>query len=258
MARVIVAEQAKRDVRRISLRTSQSNYWNRWGFVRWLRSTWRAMLFQHHRANVQWLRAGDRSLGRLETRPVRRAACCTWPHSHLTMSNSPNTPTFSGRRYSNSTSRSRGALAPGVCNFPPQRGVGGAPTGAPVQRHRLACNNVAGRAPSGVPASLKAGGTRASRRSTVAILGRVPRFHLRHFLRIRAASSSRPGRSAWRAGYRTSRDNGNEPQPRDATPRSAFRIVSRRRPSMSRDGELSSIAPCGSQQINTIRVKNNN
>jgi len=43
-------------------------------------------------------------------------------------------------------------------------------------------------------------GTRASRRSTVAILGSGPRFHLRHFLRIRAASSSQPGRSAWRAG----------------------------------------------------------
>jgi hypothetical protein len=48
-------------------------------------------------------------------------------------------------------------------------------------------------------------GTLASRRSTVAILGRGPRFHLRHFLRIRAASSSQPGRSAWRAGPRASR-----------------------------------------------------
>ena len=148
---------------------------------------------------------------------------------------------------SNSQSRSRGALAPGVCNVPPQRGVGGAPTGAPVQRHRLACNNVAGRAPSGVPASLKAGGTRAFRRSTVAILGQVPRFHLRHCLRIRAASSSQPGRSAWRAGYPASRDNGYEPQPRDATPRSAYRIVSRRRPSMSRDGKLYSPTTSRSQ-----------
>jgi hypothetical protein len=75
----------------------------------------------------------------------------------------------------------------------------------------------------------------ASRRSTVAILGRGPRFHLRHFFRIRAASSSQPGRSAWRAGSRTSRGLGYEPRPQDATPRSAFRIVSRRRPSMSRD-----------------------
>ena len=124
---------------------------------------------------------------------------------------------------------------PGFAMYHPQRGVGGAPTGAPVQRHRLARNNVAGRAPSGVPASLKAEGTRASRRSTVAVLGPGPRFLLRHFLRIRAASSSQPGRSAWRAGSRASRACGYEPQPRDATPRSAYRIVSRRRPSLSRD-----------------------
>ena len=49
-------------------------------------------------------------------------------------------------------------------------------------------------------------------------------------LRIRAASSSHPGRSAWRAGSRASRASGYEPPPRDATPRSAFRIVSRTRP----------------------------
>src|SRR6266849_6542877 len=48
----------------------------------------------------------------------------------------------------------------------------------------------------------------------------VPCFHLRHFLRIRAASSSRPGRSAWRTGSRASRGFGYEPPPRDATPRS--------------------------------------
>jgi hypothetical protein len=45
------------------------------------------------------------------------------------------------------------------------------------------------------------------------------------------ASSSHPGRSAWRAGSRASRGERlrNRP-PRDATPRSAFRIVSRTRP----------------------------
>jgi len=45
-------------------------------------------------------------------------------------------------------------------------------------------------------------------------------------LRIRAASSSHPGRSAWRAGSLPPEANGYEPPPRDATPRSAFRIVS--------------------------------
>jgi hypothetical protein len=78
--------------------------------------------------------------------------------------------------------------------FPPDRGVGGAPTGAHVM------TTLARRGASRVR------GTLASRRSTVAIFGRGPRFHLRHFLRIRAASSSQPGRSAWRAGPRTSRD----------------------------------------------------
>jgi len=34
---------------------------------------------------------------------------------------------------------------------------------------------------------------------------------------------------------RTSRARGYEPRPQDATPRSAYRIVSRRRPSMSED-----------------------
>jgi hypothetical protein len=67
------------------------------------------------------------------------------------------------------------------------------------------------------------GGTRSPlRRSTAAIFGRGPRFHLRHFFRICAASSSQPGRSAWRAGSRTSRGLGYEPRPQDATPRSAF------------------------------------
>src|SRR5258708_26105061 len=49
-------------------------------------------------------------------------------------------------------------------------------------------------------------------------------------LRIRAASSSHPGRSAWRAGSLPPEANGYEPPPQDATPRSAFRIVSRTRP----------------------------
>jgi hypothetical protein len=115
----------------------------------------------------------------------------------------------------------------------PDRGVGGAPTDAGCQRTPEACNNAADQAPSGVPTSLSEG-RRASRRSTVAILGRGPRFLLRHFLRIRAASSSQPGRSAWRAGPRASRACSCEPQPRDATPRSTFRIASRRRPSRAR------------------------
>jgi hypothetical protein len=75
----------------------------------------------------------------------------------------------------------------------------------------------------------------ASRRSTVAILGRGPRFLLRHFLRISAASSSQPGRNAWRAGSRTSRGLGYEPRPQDATPRSAFGTSPETAPQMSED-----------------------
>src|ERR1700730_11137423 len=54
-------------------------------------------------------------------------------------------------------------------------------------------------------------------------------------LRIRAASSSHPGRSAWRAGALPPEASGYEPPPQDATPRSAFRIVSGDAPSMSED-----------------------
>jgi len=75
----------------------------------------------------------------------------------------------------------------------------------------------------------------ASRRSTVAIFGRGPRFLLRHFLRISAASSSQPGRNAWRAGSRTSRGLGYEPRPQDATPRSAFGTSPETAPQMSED-----------------------
>ena len=57
--------------------------------------------------------------------------------------------------------------------------------------------------------------------------------------------------SAWRAVSRTSRARGYEPRPQDATPRSAFRIVSRRRPSMSEDENLCTINSLRSQQISS-------
>jgi hypothetical protein len=76
--------------------------------------------------------------------------------------------------------------------------------------------------------------------STVAILGSRGRasvsFGARRpttagrCLRIRRANSSHPGRSAWRAGSLPPEANGYEPPPQDATPRSAFGIVSRTRP----------------------------
>src|SRR5438874_6051645 len=64
----------------------------------------------------------------------------------------------------------------------------------------------------------------------------VPRFLLRHLLRIRPASSSQPGRNAWRAGSRASRDDGCESPPRHATPRSTFGIISGDAPQLSKAG----------------------
>ena len=66
-------------------------------------------------------------------------------------------------------------------------------------------------------------------------------------LRIRAASSSHPGRSAWRAGSLPPEANGYEPPPQDATPRSAFRIVSGDAPH-ERGWECSNMTPISSQQ----------
>jgi hypothetical protein len=134
-----------------------------------------------------------------------------------------------------SSSFPRALLRPGFAflfSIHPERGASGAPKGAVCLLSRVSARDGPRLLRRGAS---HGGGTLASRRSTVAILGRGPRFHLRHFLRIRAASSSQPGRSAWRAGSRTSRGLGYEPRPQDATPRSAFRIVSRRRPSMSED-----------------------
>ena len=130
----------------------------------------------------------------------------------------------------------RRVAASGFCPcdrvHPRMEGVGGAPTGALSLLSRL--RDATGRASEARRVPRR--GTLASRRSTVAIFGRGPRFHLRHCLRIRPASSSQPGRHAWRAVSRTSRARSYEPRPQDATPRSAYRIVSRRRPSMSEDG----------------------
>ena len=63
--------------------------------------------------------------------PMRLADMCTWhsplgsPHSHLTMSNSP----------TRNISFPRRICARVLKLSPPRRGVGGAPTGARVQRH---------------------------------------------------------------------------------------------------------------------------
>jgi len=81
-------------------------------------------------------------------------------------------------------------------------------------------------------------GTLASRRSTVAVLGSRGRASLTGTCAGSVtASSSHPGRSAWRAGSRASRgERLRRHSPQDATPRSAFGIVSRTRPQWARLG----------------------
>ena len=135
-----------------------------------------------------------------------RTASRLRPYSYLTMSNSP--------------SRSRNAfLRPGFATFAsptPNRGVGGAPRdvrvlgGTPVRpahdaagqalARRLASHD-AGRSPLGAPPwRFWAPGAALPSPSAPAVLQRQAVA-----LRIRAASSSHPGRSAWRAGSRASR-----------------------------------------------------
>src|SRR5690348_541743 len=127
-----------------------------------------------------------------------------------------------------------------LCFAHPNRGVGGAPRdvrvlgGTPVRpahdaagqalARRLASHD-AGRSPLGAPPwRFWAPGAALPSPWAPAVLQRRAVA-----LRTRAASSSHPGRSAWRAGSLPPGANGYEPPPQDATPRSAFRIVSRTR-----------------------------
>jgi hypothetical protein len=142
------------------------------------------------------------------------------------------------------SARSRGAfLRPGFATLlrsPESRGGrsaesrSGAALSARWARHiaarqalarRLASHD-AGRSPLGAPPwRFWAPGAALPSPSAPAVLQRRAGA-----IRIRAASSSHPGRSAWRAGSLPPEANGYEPPPQDATPHSAFRIVSRTRP----------------------------
>ncbi len=108
--------------------------------------------------------------------------------------------------------------ASGVCDFAspaPKRGVGGAPRNVRVRaRHPWGVSCASQTRVNALMtryarrlrgACVPYRGTLASRRSTVAVFHPGPRFRLRHCLRIRTASSSQPGRSAWRATSRASR-----------------------------------------------------
>jgi hypothetical protein len=98
----------------------------------------------------------------------------------------------------------RRIFAPGVCNFAsltPNEGVGGAPRnvrvlgGTPVGRIMTRDARLS---------ALHRGGFGPRGRASVSLGARCPTT-AGSCLRIRAASSSQPGRSAWRAGSRASR-----------------------------------------------------
>src|ERR1700747_3783536 len=150
---------------------------------------------------------------------------------------------------SNSPSRSRDAFsAPGVCNFASLTRI----EGWAERRETFGCSGTrgayhdairqalarplashdAGRSPLGAPPwRFWAPGAALPAPWAPAVLQRRAVA-----LRIRAASSSHPGRSAWRAGSLPPAASGYEPPPQDATPRSAFTIVSRTRPQRARLG----------------------
>ena len=111
--------------------------------------------------------------------------------------------------------------------FPPRSRGGGAPTGARVHdAHPRRAED--GHALALLRKRLRPhdAGTRASRRSTVAIFGRGRASVCGISSASLERSSSQPGRSAWRAGSLASRACGYKPQPRDATPGSANGTVS--------------------------------
>ena len=183
------------------------------------------------------------------------------PHFCLTMSNSPPgqprrraAPSIRGPSYSahsNSTFRSRGAFAPGSLQIsdarPPNRGRAERRDGAGCVARQAARERADAKHPwravrlarrdaceaSRVPLR---SGTRASRRSTVAIFGRGPRFRLRDYPpEAVQRCSSQPGHGARRAVPRASRVRrlraGRRGTPLPAPPSARLR----RRPSMSRD-----------------------
>ena len=167
-------------------------------------------------------------------------------HFHLMISNSP--------------SRSRGAFfAPGVCILASLTRIEGwaerretfgcqrAPVGRAVSRHARRLRGAL--RPMTRDARLSAlhrGGFGPRGRASVSLGARRPTT-AGICLRIRAASSSQPGRSAWRAGSRASRGKrlqaARRRTPLPAPPSGCLR----RRPSMSEDAKLCSIASRCSQ-----------
>ena len=160
-------------------------------------------------------------------------------HSPFTMSNSPN-----GRchyRSPHAPSRSRDAIAPGVCNFShPMRGGRSADRRPVLARHR-GLQNAAGRGTCEAPRRPLRSGRRASRRSFPGDFGpRVRRFRPRHFLR--SACSQLLAARVVVPGERFPKPSGAAVTSRGRrTPRPApSQARLRRRPSLSRTNTISS------------------
>jgi hypothetical protein len=158
--------------------------------------------------------------------------------------------------FSNSRSRSRGAFfcARGFASLlrSPKEGVAERrETYGCLRGIRWACTIGAGQAPSEAPC-VPIRGTPASRRSHRGDFGRRGRASPhRHCGRIGHSELPRPGRSA-RRGAPASRGDGCESPPRDATPRSAFRMPPDDAPSMSKAGNAYSIGCKLRQDKNAI------
>ena len=131
----------------------------------------------------------------------------------------------------------------------PKRGAGGAPAGALLRLSRLRGATVRASEARRVPRK------RDARLSALhrGVFGPGPRFRISGIIcRIRQRGSSQPGHCLAGYGPGPFEPAVYEPRPQDATPRSAFWIVSGRRPSMSEDGNLCISSSLRSQYLNSF------
>jgi hypothetical protein len=192
--------------------SAQPTLGNHWIFVRWLRFAKMAIAVSPCRANMP--PAGARGP------PGRTGSALVRSHNVK-------------QRSSGSTSRSRGALRPGLCqSLPPDEGWAERRQAPGCSGIRWTCHNAARRGACEAPLRPM---TRDARLSALhhGDFGSGSRASISGISsRAVQRSSSQPGRSAWRAGFpNLPRILVTSQHPRNAIPCSAFRIVSRKRPS---------------------------
>jgi hypothetical protein len=171
------------------------------------------------------------SVGRVKTEFAARVDCSTPADSRdiAQLVAEPRLPFLFTCQTARVSSFLRRGFAPRFCFLcfaHPNRGVAERrETYGCLRGIRWACANGAGQAPGEAPC-VPNGGRPPPGAPPWRFWAPVPRFLHQHLCRIRSASSSQPGRSAWRAGSRACRDGGYESPPRHATPRSTFGIIS--------------------------------